>query len=223
MILISKVTSHCFLPPRDSRIVQIVTLVLPGVSPVDGQLKATDQASKVTVFCDGVENLRRGFSLKKTALAHGREMDPYGPASSEPRQATNWPQKGFVIIGNLQVWDKRSEVDDEGEKCTLPRKTAIRRYNQGKRVDLDHATTPTPTIVSTTAAAGPTGVAPAAAAPAPTTATADTIAAAVTATTPALTTATTASTTAAAGPTGVAPTAAAAATKATTGPTASAG
>lgn len=55
----------------------------PNVSPVDEQLKAIDQVSRATVFGDQPENFGNGFSLKKTVLAHGREMDTYGPAYFE--------------------------------------------------------------------------------------------------------------------------------------------
>lgn len=64
--------------PQTGRPVPIVAITHANVSPVDAQLNWTDQVSRITVFGDDPKNEKRGFSLKKTVLAHGREMDPHG-------------------------------------------------------------------------------------------------------------------------------------------------
>lgn len=88
--------------PRDSQTVGIVILVRPNVSPVDEQLKATDQASMVTVFGDRAGNKGRGFSLKMTVLAHGREMDTHGPDYFERDMRRHSP---------LSTSDKESQIE----------------------------------------------------------------------------------------------------------------
>ncbi|KAE8323855.1 P-loop containing nucleoside triphosphate hydrolase protein [Aspergillus sergii] len=58
---------------------QIVTLVKPNTMPIDEQLKALHEASTVRVHGDTSAGAGQGFSLKRTLLGHGSELNPDSP------------------------------------------------------------------------------------------------------------------------------------------------
>jgi hypothetical protein len=68
--------------------------VSPNLLPVNEQLQALEAVGQVTCFGDMPENKKQGYSLRKTVLGHGREVDHYSSDYFEldPRQISSIEQ-----------------------------------------------------------------------------------------------------------------------------------
>ncbi|GAB1193628.1 hypothetical protein APSETT444_002849 [Aspergillus pseudonomiae] len=58
---------------------QIVTAVQPNTMPIDEQLNALNEVTNVTVYGDSPQGAGQGFSLRRTVLGHGSELNPQNP------------------------------------------------------------------------------------------------------------------------------------------------
>ncbi|RDW81349.1 uncharacterized protein DSM5745_04906 [Aspergillus mulundensis] len=65
--------------PATSDRVFVVTAIETNILPIDEQIDYLNKVSDVCVFGDSEENARRGFSLRRTVLAHGEELSPESP------------------------------------------------------------------------------------------------------------------------------------------------
>ncbi|KUL83526.1 hypothetical protein ZTR_10541 [Talaromyces verruculosus] len=92
---------------------QIKIGIMPNLSPIDNQIKAIQQSSMPNlVFGDKPQNNGKGFSLLKTVLAHGFEVDPKHPDYFALDVATMSGLGQDTIQERLNYLERKFTLDD---------------------------------------------------------------------------------------------------------------
>ncbi|PKY06173.1 P-loop containing nucleoside triphosphate hydrolase protein [Aspergillus campestris IBT 28561] len=105
--------------------VGIVTKIQPNTVPIEAQIDALHEASRVKVWGDQDGKERQGFSLKRTLLAHGIELDPHNAGYFILNATQISELSGEEIERRLEYIMSRFPLDEAQERAFRTSTTQI--------------------------------------------------------------------------------------------------